>query len=154
MFRRQDLELGTSSAPLQLDPELLQSYKFVKKLRYELDWAGKNGQLRSSGAFSNFFKCRCCRIHLHWFPYSVWFPLFSQWIRYWASVIFLTVFLLATLFPAARALSASANKVGICFHSVQSSFDLSRVQCPFKYLCSLKFRQIRIIVSYLIIFFS
>ena len=42
-------------------------------------------------------------------------------------MIFLTIFLLATLFSVARALSASAQKVGIFFHSVQSPFDLSRV---------------------------
>ena len=29
--------------------------------------------------------------------------------------------------PVARTLSTSAHKVGICFHSVQSLFDLSRV---------------------------
>ena len=32
-----ELELGTSSAPLQLHPELLRSYKFKKKSRKELD---------------------------------------------------------------------------------------------------------------------
>ena len=124
VFRSWELELGTRSAPLQL---------------------------RSSRAF-NFLKNRYCRIHVRWFPYSAWFPLFSQWIRRWASVIFLTIFLLATLFPVARALSTSAQEVGICFHSVQSLFDLSRIKCFSKCLFSLQFRHTRLIVSYLIFF--
>ena len=83
---------------------------------------------------------------------SLWFSLFSLWTRCWTSVIFLTLFLLATLFPVARALSASAHNVGICFHSIQSLFDLSRVQCSSQCLFSLQFRHIRLIVSYLINF--
>ena len=39
-------------------------------------------------------------------------------------MIFLTIFLLVTLFSVARALSVRAQKVGIRFHSVQSPFDL------------------------------
>ena len=54
-------------------------------------------QLRSSGAFHE-KKIRYCRIHMHWFPYSVQFPL--------------TIFLLATLFPVARALSVSVSELG------------------------------------------
>ena len=42
-------------------------------------------------------------------------------------MVFLTIFLLATLFLVSRALSASVQKVGFCFHSVQLPFDLSRV---------------------------
>ena len=134
MFRSWELELETSSAPLQLHPELLRSYNFfLIEERAGLSW--QNGQLqlqlrsssapaplqlRSSSAppelliLKNF---RYCRVHGHWFPYSVRFSLFSQWKRCWTSVIFLTIFLLATLFLVARTLSESAHKMGICYLS-------------------------------------
>ena len=100
-------------------------------------------QLRSSGAFHFFLNFAIA-------AYTC--TGFSQWTRCWASVIFLTTFLLAILFPVARALCASVHEVGICFHSVQSPFDLSRVQYSSKCFFSLQFRPILLIVSYLIIF--
>ena len=137
---------GSSSAPLQLHSELLRSCNFFfieeRAGLSRQKWSAPL-QLRSSGAFHFFFNFAIA-------AYTC--TGFSQWTRCWASVIFLTTFLLAILFPVARALCASVHEVGICFHSVQSPFDLSRVQYSSKCFFSLQFRPILLIVSYLIIF--
>ena len=60
---------------------------------------------------------------MHWFPHSVRFPLFSQWIRYWASVIFLTIFLLATLFP-------QVHRVGFFFTQFSRYLTFQELSIP------------------------